>query len=140
MEQLLEQFAAHLRARDRGPYTVKAYSSGVAALFAWLTGQVGEAAALELGDVTPNDCSGRVIVRFRKGLKYGEIPLHKEARKSLVAYLEVRPDGSRGDPGGRPLFLGQCGSLEERVGINDTPVQMRLAALVLQHNLSTGTS
>jgi len=89
-----------------------------------------------------NNRSGKVIVRSGKGRKYREIPLHKEARQALAAYLEVRPDGSRGDPGGRPLFLGQRGSLGER------GMQMRLAALgkdagveitphVLRHTFAT---
>jgi len=85
--------------------------------------RVGEAAALELDDVTLNDRSGKVIVRSGKGRKYREIPLHKEARKALAAYLEVRTEGSRDDAGGRPLFLSQRGPLGER------GMQMRLAAL-----------
>jgi len=259
MEQLLEQFAAHLRARDRSPYTVKAYGRDVTAFFAWLTEQVGEdvppvkvtafdvqkhrdhlvavgrkpagvnrrlaglraffgwavetgqaaanpvarvnglrqdqrvpkaldaqdvyklqrtaaaqrqlaeaqaggevtptvvyarrdeallnlllytgvrvgeAAALRLKDVEINDRSGKVVVRSGKGRKYREIPLHKEARKALSAYLEVR-EGE-----GDSLFLGQRGSLEER------GMQMRLAALgeatgvkvtphVLRHTFAT---
>ncbi|MBU0704241.1 MAG: tyrosine-type recombinase/integrase [Chloroflexi bacterium] len=259
LEQLLEQFAAHLQAKDRSPYTVKAYCRDVTAFFSWLTEQVGEdvppvqvttfdvqkyrdhlidlgrkpatvnrrlaglrtffgwvaegkaasnpaadvngvrqdrrapkaldaqevyklqrtaaaqrqlaeaqargevtpklvyarrdeallnlllytgirvgeAAALKLDDVILSDRSGKVIVRSGKGRKYRKIPLHKEARKSLAAYLEVRPENQ-----GNSLFLGQRSSLGER------GMQMRLAALgeeagveitphVLRHTFAT---
>jgi integrase/recombinase XerC len=87
-------------------------------LFLYTGLRVGEAAALRLDDVTLNERSGRVIVRAGKGRKYREIPLHKEARKALSAYLAVRPD-SEDDH----FFLGQRGPLRER------GMQMRLTAL-----------
>jgi site-specific recombinase XerC len=80
--------------------------------------RVGEAAALRVDDVVLNDRSGKVIVRSGKGRKYREIPLHKEVRKALNAYLEVRPQEQ-----GESLFLGQRGALKPR------GIQMRLAAL-----------
>lgn len=99
--------------------------------------RVSEAAALRTDDVTLNERSGKVVVRSGKGRKYREIPLHKEARKALEAYLAVRP-ADRGDA----LFLGQRGPLGAR------GIQMRLAALgeaakvdvtphVLRHTFAT---
>ncbi|MEA3397955.1 MAG: tyrosine-type recombinase/integrase, partial [Chloroflexota bacterium] len=87
--------------------------------------RVAEAAALKLEDVVLHDRSGKVIVRSGKGRKYREIPLHKEARKTLKAYLEVRlaRTTGKGDSGGRSLFLGQRGPLGSR------GIQLRLAAL-----------
>ena len=50
--------------------------------------RVGEAAALRLDDVILGERSGKVIVRSGKGRKYRELPLHKEARQGVVAYLK----------------------------------------------------
>jgi site-specific recombinase XerD len=80
--------------------------------------RVGEAASLQVADVVLNERSGKVIVRSGKGRKYREVPLHREARQALRAYLEVR---SQEQSDG--LFLGQRGSLGTR------GIQMRLAAL-----------
>jgi len=80
--------------------------------------RVGEVAALRVEDVVLNERSGKVIVRSGKGRKYREVPLHREARRALAAYLEVRPQEQ-----GESLFLGQRGSLGPR------GIQMRLAAL-----------
>jgi site-specific recombinase XerD len=80
--------------------------------------RVSEAAALNTDDVTINDRSGKVVVRSGKGRKRRELPLHKEARKALKAYLEIRPQNQSDD-----LFLGQRGPLGAR------GIQMRLAAL-----------
>jgi len=80
--------------------------------------RVGEVAALGVDDVVLNDRSGKVIVRSGKGRKYREVPLHKEARNALTAYLEVRPQERD-----ESLFLGQRGPLGPR------GIQMRLAAL-----------
>jgi len=80
--------------------------------------RVGEAASLCVDDVVLNDRSGKVIVRSGKGRKYREVPLHKEARNALAAYLEVRPEDE-----GESLFLGQRGPLGPR------GIQMRRTAL-----------
>ena len=80
--------------------------------------RVGEAAALRLDDVILGERSGKVIVRSGKGRKYRELPLHKEARQGVVAYLKVRP-ADHGDH----LFLGQRGPLGVR------GIQMQVAAL-----------
>ncbi len=80
--------------------------------------RVGEAAALRLDDLALNGKTAKVVVRSGKGLKYRELPLHKEARQALTAYLQVRP-ADQGDH----LFLGQRGPLGSR------GIQMQLAAL-----------
>lgn len=63
--------------------------------------RVGEAASLQIGDVTLHDRSGSVRIRAGKGLKAREVPLNATARRALRQYL--------GDRGGRPavepLFL-----------------------------------
>jgi len=80
--------------------------------------RVGEAAALRLDDLVLGERSGKVIVRLGKGRKYREIPLHKEARQALAAYLKVRPGGEDDH-----LFLGQRGPLGSR------GIQLQVAAL-----------
>jgi len=104
--------------------------------------RVSEAAALRVEDVVLNERSGKVIVRSGKGRRYREVPLHREARRALAAYLAVRSGDRAGDPCDRPLFLGQRGPLGAR------GIQMRLAALgeaagvavtphVLRHTFAT---
>jgi integrase/recombinase XerC len=99
--------------------------------------RVSECAALRVDDVLLNGKNGKVIVRSGKGRKYREVPLHKEARKVLEAYLAVRAT-NRGDA----LFLGQRGPLGAR------GIQFRIAALgevagvvvtphVLRHTFAT---
>jgi len=80
--------------------------------------RVGEAAALRLDDVILGERSGKVIVRSGKGRKYRELPLHKEPRQALAAYLKVRSGGEDDH-----LFLGQRGPLGSR------GIQMQMAAL-----------
>jgi len=80
--------------------------------------RVGEAAALRLDDLVLGERSGKVIVRSGKGRKYRELPLHKEARQALAAYLKERSGGEDDH-----LFLGQRGPLGSR------GIQMQMAAL-----------
>jgi integrase/recombinase XerC len=80
--------------------------------------RVGEAVRLRVQDVIINERSGTVIVWMGKGKKYREVPLHKEARHALSAYLKVRPKGKDEN-----VFIGQRGALGER------SLQVRLAAL-----------
>jgi integrase/recombinase XerC len=76
-------------------------------------------------------------VRSGKGRKYREVPLHKEARQALAAYLKARPADEDDH-----LFLGQRGPLGAR------GIQMQLTALgqaagvavtphVLRHTFAT---
>ncbi len=53
--------------------------------------RVGEAVALDVGDVEINTRSGWATVRQGKGLKERRVPLSPQARKALGAYLAVRP-------------------------------------------------
>ena len=80
--------------------------------------RVSECAALRVEDVALNSKRAKVIVRSGKGRKYREVPLHKEARKALAAYLDVRAAES-----GDVLFLGQRGPLGVR------GIQLRIKAL-----------
>lgn len=80
--------------------------------------RVGEAAALRLDDVVLNGKAAKAIVRSGKGMKYREVPLHREARQALAAYLKVRPQAEDDH-----LFLGQRGPLGVR------GIQLQLAAL-----------
>ena len=80
--------------------------------------RVSEAAALRLDDLVLNGKVGKVIVRSGKGMKYRELPLHKEARQGLDAYLKARPSDQ-----GDHLFLGQRGPLGAR------GIQMQMTAL-----------
>ena len=80
--------------------------------------RVGAAASLQMSDVVLNERSGKVIVRSGKGRKYREIPLNKEARQALQAYLAVRPKDA-----GEAFFVGQRGALGAR------GIQMRIEAL-----------
>ncbi len=99
--------------------------------------RVSECAALRVEDVVLNGKGGKVIVRSGKGRKYREVPLHKEARRAVEAYLDVRPTDQ-----GETLFLGQRGPLGAR------GMQFRIAALgeaaevpvtphVLRHTFAT---
>ncbi len=108
--------------------------------------RVSECAALRLEDVILTGKPGKVIVRSGKGRKYREVPLHKEARKALVAYLDARAgepvrEQDRDEPGPY-VFLGQRGALSAR------GIQFRIAALgeaagvpvtphVLRHTFAT---
>lgn len=56
--------------------------------------RVGEAVALDMGDVELSTRSGWATVRQGKGLKERRVPLSLHARKGLDAYLEVRPEAS----------------------------------------------
>lgn len=71
--------------------------------------RVGETAAMRLDDLVLGERNGKVIVRSGKGRKYRELPLHKEARQALAAYLRVRSGGEDDH-----LFLGQRGPLGSR--------------------------
>lgn len=64
--------------------------------------RVGEIIHLRLSDVVLDDRKGSVVVREGKGTKRREIPLNAKARKSLLDYLQMRPDVES-----NMLFLGQ---------------------------------
>jgi len=58
--------------------------------------RVSEALALKVGDVELGPRSGKLLVREGKGLKSRTLALSSEARDTLKAYLQVRPE-VRGD-------------------------------------------
>lgn len=64
--------------------------------------RVGEIIHLRLSDVVLDDRKGSMVVREGKGKKRREIPLNAKARKSLLDYLQIRPDVES-----NMLFLGQ---------------------------------
>jgi site-specific recombinase XerD len=71
--------------------------------------RVGELAHLRIEDVQLSDRKGTILVRgdHAKGGKQREVPVPREARQRLAAYLDQHPTG-RGT-----LFLGQRGPLGE---------------------------
>ena len=73
--------------------------------------RISELAGLTVEDVKISDRKGSLTVTG-KGMKQRTIPLNKQTRAALTAYLEERPD----HPSQR-LFIGQRGPLTER-GIN----------------------
>lgn len=83
--------------------------------------RVGELCALTTHDIEISPKKGKVVVRQGKGNKWRTVPLSNEARKSLAAWLIIRPDlsevlflGSRGDrmtPSGVHRRLTELGRL-----------------------------
>ncbi len=64
--------------------------------------RVGEIILLRMNDIILDERRGSVVVREGKGTKRREVPLNSRARKGLLDYLRVRPEGE-----GDALFLGQ---------------------------------
>ncbi len=54
--------------------------------------RVSEVVGLRLDDVELSQRKGQVIIKRGKGLKQRTVPLSKQARADLAAYLEVRPE------------------------------------------------
>jgi site-specific recombinase XerD len=72
--------------------------------------RVGELAQLRVADVTLSDRKGTILIRgeHAKGGKQRQVPIPKEARHRLMAYLEEAPQQDEG-----LLFVGQRGPLGE---------------------------
>jgi site-specific recombinase XerD len=68
--------------------------------------RVSEVVDLVLADVELGPKSGKAIVRHGKGNKRRIVPLNVDARRALVAWLEVRPAVSS-----QMVFIGERGSL-----------------------------
>ena len=66
--------------------------------------RVSELAALRLGDIEISERKGQLTVRAGKRGKYRVVPVNVDARRSVAAYLEVRPAVA-----GDHLFVGQRG-------------------------------
>jgi len=73
--------------------------------------RISELVALEVADLEISDRQGTLQVRSGKGMKQREIPLNKQVRAVLLAYLEERAENN-GEY--KQLFLGQRGPLTER--------------------------
>lgn len=72
--------------------------------------RLAEVAALQVDDVTLNGRSGEVQVRQGKSRKARAVPLNKDAREAVQAWLDARPEGDC-----VALFLSQKGgALSER--------------------------
>jgi integrase/recombinase XerD len=76
--------------------------------------RVSELLALKVGDVEVRERSGQVTVRHGKRGGYREVPIPREARQALTAYLEDHPGR---DDLGASLWLGQRGPLMDRAAI-----------------------
>lgn len=69
--------------------------------------RIGEVCALKRDDARISERRGEVFVRAGKGEKYRVVPLVKEVRWTLSAYLATRDDNNPA------LFLGQRGPLTD---------------------------
>lgn len=77
--------------------------------------RVGELLALEVSDVHIGKRSGRLIIREGKHSSYREVPLTKNVRRALDAYLDVHPQTDDEDA---PLWWGARGPLKHRSSIS----------------------
>ena len=71
--------------------------------------RVSDLVHFELGDLMMSDRSGAAVFRFGKGGKQRQVPLPLPARKSLEAYLEIRPTVTTPN-----VFIGERGPLTDR--------------------------
>ncbi len=53
--------------------------------------RVSELTALRLGDITLSERKGQVVIRHGKGLKERTVPLNRQVRQDIQAWLAVRP-------------------------------------------------
>jgi site-specific recombinase XerC len=76
--------------------------------------RVGELLALQVGDLEIGERSGKVTVRQGKHGSFREVPLTRDVRHALEAYLEDHPEKT--NPGAA-LWLGTRGSLSNRSSV-----------------------
>jgi integrase/recombinase XerC len=94
--------------------------------------RVGELLDLRVGDILIRERSGLLTVREGKHDSYREIPLMKEVRNALNAYLDEHPD--KDDPDA-PLWLSGYGPLSHRSSV--LRILNRYAALAnIEDNIS----
>ncbi|MBU1879431.1 MAG: tyrosine-type recombinase/integrase, partial [Chloroflexi bacterium] len=124
-EHGLEHFARRLKGARTTPYRPKALSRNelnrlirevlkadhtrdlaVVLLLAQAGLRVGEVTRLQVGDIELNERQGTVTVRAGKGAQYRQVPLNKDVRAALQAWLDERPAP---EGGGDDLFVGQRG-------------------------------
>ncbi|MCA9906222.1 MAG: tyrosine-type recombinase/integrase, partial [Anaerolineae bacterium] len=75
--------------------------------------RVAELLALQVGDVEIGERSGKLTVRQGKHGGYRTIPLTREVRAALSAYLEWQPDAKPD----APLWIGNRGELSHRSSV-----------------------
>jgi integrase/recombinase XerC len=77
--------------------------------------RVGELLALKVGDIVVHPRSGQLTVRYGKGGGYRDIPLTRDVRQALQAYLETahpNPDDAQ-----QKLWWGRDGAIRHRSSI-----------------------
>lgn len=89
--------------------------------------RISEVCALQVRDVQLGERSGWLVVRSGKGAKERRVPLNREAREALKAWLEVRgeAEGAVFDgltPSGAQRRLAEMG---RRAGVEATPHTLR---------------
>lgn len=72
--------------------------------------RISELLALRVGDVSLEERSGEVTVRYGKGGVYRTVPLTATVRKAVRDYLETQPELKPDDP----LWVGERGVLTDR--------------------------
>lgn len=92
-----------LRATEHAPKRDKALA--YVGFYAGL--RIGEIVALDVTDVRMSARKGNLVVRYGKGGRYREVPLHPALRSTLEAWLEERPRWPGAD--GQALFLNRRG-------------------------------
>jgi integrase/recombinase XerC len=73
--------------------------------------RLSEVAALTIADAPMSANKGSVIVRYGKGGKYREVPLHKSARVAILQMLKGRGQTRPSDS----LFVSRLGNLSARM-------------------------
>lgn len=103
---LLRQAERTLQAAQTDPAKRQATRNQALVVLLLNTGlRSDEACSLEISDLEMGERQGILLVRSGKGRKQRRIPLNKQARQALSAWLLIRPDA--GDPG---VFLGRRGN------------------------------
>lgn len=92
-----------LRAAEHAPKRDKALAH--VGFYAGL--RIGEIVALDVTDVRMSARKGHLVVRYGKGGRYREVPLHPALRSTLEAWLEERPYWPGADE--QALFLNRRG-------------------------------
>ena len=136
----LGRLLAAVENHDWGPEWLALRNLAIVALLARAGLRVGEVVALDVGDVELNERSGWVLVRRGKGLKERRVPLSREARKALQAYLEARPGWS-----GDALFVTKTGRRMDpgavqrmvKAAARRAGIQKRVTPHVLRHTFAT---
>ncbi|HEY3958640.1 MAG TPA: tyrosine-type recombinase/integrase [Streptosporangiaceae bacterium] len=133
-----------LRAVDRAPARDRALAC--TELYAGTRG--GETVALDLGDVRTSARKGHLIVRYGKGGKYREIPLHPKLRTALDTWRTERArwPGATASPalflnarGGRLTVRGTYGilaAIAEDAGL-DVGIDAEFTPHTLRHTAGT---